>query len=831
MKWKLLFLSLLLLFINITFIYAESQNLIMNPSFEVIRNDSAINWSVYSWEKGPDAYKITPDHTQKRTGNTSILIENLIPNDVRYKQTINVNPATTYKLSCWIRTENVKTGNKGANISAEMITETSSDIKGTTNEWQYVELYGKTDKKQNSLTFTIGLGGYGSLNSGKAWFDDVQVEEVSKVPQGSRVINLFASNTGGQAGNSGNQSSNSGILFILATLLLIVGFGIYYLYKNRNTLNDTTIKATGKTPLSIIKFDHTDLIIITVMVIVYTAMTLINLGSTKAPSTSWLPQAKGDSMTLKLEKKAMISRISYFCGHGKTWAATGQYSIKYINESGDLVPLTNIQKDNMFVWKYIDVQALTDTLVVTAEDINGTLNEVAFFEEGNTSTPLKVNITETNHKKENAQKLIDEQEMAAYRPTYYNGTYFDEIYHARTAYEHIHQIEPYENTHPPLGKLLISVGILLFGMNPFGWRVVGALFGVAMLPFMYMFGRKIFANRFYAFAAAFLMMFDFMHFSQTRISTIDVYGTFFIILMYYFMYDYYVNNSFIMDFKKSIKPLLLSGLFFGLGIASKWIAIYGGAGLALLFFFSKINGIREYNKARFNKNKRRTPLLDDYLKKNILATILCGVAFFVIVPGIIYFISYLPILTLPGKTNMLAELVNYQKHMFNYHSTLKAQHSFSSPWYEWPIIYKPTWFYGGTSLPQGIGSSIVTMGNPAIWWLGIITLFTSTLISIIKWDRKMFVILAGFAFQYVPWMLVPRITWIYHFFASVPFMIIMLVYTAQYFIEKNKSFKYAFYTYLGFSALLFVIFYPVLSGLEVSKAYIDHLKWFKSWIF
>lgn len=31
---------------------------------------------------------------------------------------------------------------------------------------------------------------------------------------------------------------------------------------------------------------------------------------------------------------------------------------------------------------------------------------------------------------------------------------------------------------------------------------------------------------------------DFMHFAQTRIATIDVYITFFIILMYYFMYDY-----------------------------------------------------------------------------------------------------------------------------------------------------------------------------------------------------------------------------------------------------------------------------------------------------
>jgi len=40
------------------------------------------------------------------------------------------------------------------------------------------------------------------------------------------------------------------------------------------------------------------------------------------------------------------------------------------------------------------------------------------------------------------------------------------------------------------------------------------------------------------------MMFDFMHFSQTRIATIDSYVTLFVILMYYHMYDYFINKSY-----------------------------------------------------------------------------------------------------------------------------------------------------------------------------------------------------------------------------------------------------------------------------------------------
>ena len=110
------------------------------------------------------------------------------------------------------------------------------------------------------------------------------------------------------------------------------------------------------------------------------------------------------------------------------------------------------------------------------------------------------------------ENLIDEQSNFEYAPSFLTGFYFDEIYHARTAWEMLHRIEPYETTHPPLGKLIISSGIALFGMNAFGWRIAGALFGVALVPLMYLFGLKLFRNRFFAFSAAFLMMADFMRF-------------------------------------------------------------------------------------------------------------------------------------------------------------------------------------------------------------------------------------------------------------------------------------------------------------------------------
>ena len=50
-----------------------------------------------------------------------------------------------------------------------------------------------------------------------------------------------------------------------------------------------------------------------------------------------------------------------------------------------------------------------------------------------------------------AALLIDEQDTVPDVPSYLNSMYFDEIYHARTGYEHAHAQHTYETTHPPLG--------------------------------------------------------------------------------------------------------------------------------------------------------------------------------------------------------------------------------------------------------------------------------------------------------------------------------------------------------------------------------------------
>lgn len=72
-----------------------------------------------------------------------------------------------------------------------------------------------------------------------------------------------------------------------------------------------------------------------------------------------------------------------------------------------------------------------------------------------------------------AAALCDEADTVPASSTYFNSSYFDEIYHARTAYEHLRGVYPYEVSHPPLGKELLALGIALFGMTPLGLALHG----------------------------------------------------------------------------------------------------------------------------------------------------------------------------------------------------------------------------------------------------------------------------------------------------------------------------------------------------------------------
>ena len=579
------------------------------------------------------------------------------------------------------------------------------------------------------------------------------------------------------------------------------------------------------------RFYRRDWAALLLVTLAYACFAFSHLGDTQTALTSWTPQ-QGESVVLEADGEcAILTYLPGIAPDSAHYAARVGVNIQ-VETSQDGETWTDcgtLTDGSVFAWKQYQLSTPGRYVRLTALDGSVTLNEASLFYTG---TRVQATVLSRDPA---AQALVDEQQVVPAYTTYENSTYFDEIYHARTAYEHILGLEPYENTHPTLGKLIISLGIRIFGMNPFGWRFMGALFGVLMLPVLYHLLKQLFGRTRLCTAGTLLFAFDFMHFTQTRIATIDTYAVFFLLLMYDAMLVFLRRDLLRDSWKKLLPPLLACGVFAGLGIAAKWTAAYGALGLAALFF-GKL--LFTYWDAR-RRGEETVPLL---MKCGKLCAWCC--LFFLALPFGIYFGAFLPITTLSHNAgNLWGAFWNYQVTMFRYHSTLEATHSFASPWYEWPLDIRPIWYFAGDT--QEGYSTISAFGNPLLWWAGIPALGAAACL----WWKERFrwagLVLAGFLSVYLPWVLVPRLTFIYHYFTAVPFLVVALCgvfsllyqrggFARQLTFPGGIQCSGATLLLAAFTAaclLLFAVYFPVLSGSPTTRDYANALELFETWYF
>lgn len=569
-------------------------------------------------------------------------------------------------------------------------------------------------------------------------------------------------------------------------------------------------------PYPLKKSDILPMLIIT---IIYAAIAFLGLGSKDTPESFLVFEDSFSSAVIRLADTSVPDKLCLFTGIG-----TGKYHIKTSGDGENWIDIAEYEQKYSELLKWQTVEFPEDTqpasfISITATNPRMFLGEIKLYDASGSEIQL---VAEDGP----GEKLIDEPHLPMVDTSYLYNSYFDEIYHARTAYEHILNIYPYEVSHPPLGKITIGLGIKLFGYNPFGWRFTGTLFGVLMLPLIFIFIKNLFGKTIVAACGTLIFAFDFMHFVQTRIATIDTYGVFFIILMYYFMYRYLVQD-YDTPFRKTLLPLFLCGLFFGFGAASKWTAVYSGLGLLIIYVIRQIIRGRYYKKLGDIKAFR----------KYLAATLLVSVAFFVIIPAICYYLSYIPYGTAKGMSvseGMLRDpkylklVWDNQKFMLSYHGKLVAEHPYSSPWWQWILDLRPILYYL-KDLGGGLKSSFAAFGNPVVWWSGIGAVISLGIAVIKRRDKLAAFILVGYFAQLLPWMIISRIVFIYHYFPNVVFIVLGLSYMFNDLCEKKRSWTAgAVPLFTAAALLLFMIFYPVLTGVPISRFCSEtFLRWFE----
>lgn len=572
--------------------------------------------------------------------------------------------------------------------------------------------------------------------------------------------------------------------------------------------------------------ERKDLLPLLIILAVYAIVAFTNLGSTKDPQSFYTFEGDNDSVVIDLGEQKEISSIMYYSG-----LYPGDYDLYYSSNGSNWVRLrdANAQPDangdvndaamhqsyaDLFKWQYAsigDTSISTRFIRIVARTLPMELGELALYDEHG----RLVNVSGVD------SVLLDEQNTIPDSPSWFNSMYFDEIYHGRTAYENIKNIYPYEITHPPLGKIIISLGIRIFGMTPFGYRFMGAFFGVLMLLPLYILLKNMFGKTKVAMCGTLLFAFEFMHFTQTRIATIDTYGVFFTLLSFLFMWRW-MTAPYTAKLRTTWLDLFLCGLSFGLGCACKWTVLYAGVGLAALWLLRAIMKYRAVGLGQYGRE--------------LLGTIGLSVLFFIVIPVIIYCLSYIPYgLALGYKMPGMLTDGNYYKliwdnqvYMLTYHNGVNQTHPYSSRWYQWLFDVRPILYYlqynGETK------SAFGAFNSPLISWAGL-----AALISIVFafWKRRKpqaVLIWAGYLCQFLPWVIITRTTFAYHYFGCILFLTIAISFVFDELIERRSKNDKLVYAFTGLNTALFVLFYPVLSGVEASVQFcLNVLKWFPSW--
>ena len=562
--------------------------------------------------------------------------------------------------------------------------------------------------------------------------------------------------------------------------------------------------------------------------LVYGAFAFFRLGASQAPESFYQANTAGEWFVYRFDQPAYVSQIWSYSGMGDQYYPDGDSTVKKgcefeilaVGPDGLWENMADLHHDYVFTWSMVETNFYADSVMVRAKEDNQILSELVLKDRNGETIRGSIETGASFiYQKYSPYNALDESHMAPLtQDSYYWSMYFDEVYHGRTAFEQLHSYTIYETTHPPLGKTIISIGIALFGMNPFGWRCMGGLAGVIMVWVMYLLAKELFGNVKAAWLTAFVFAFDFMHYTQTRIATVDSYVVLFTMLMFLFMIRFaripLAENTFSQLFN-----LFMSGLFMGCAIAVKWNGAYGVIGLAAYFFVALFIKNRDYITLGGDKKEA--------IKKSALICLWCVICF-IIIPCGVYFASFAPVLYTEGVKQTVQTFINKQIQMFNYHSQLVAEHFFSSLWYTWPVIIKPIW-YSVSRFGHKV-SSISAFGNPAVWLPMLPALIYVLYKGAKEKDRSVPAIVLGYLGCLLPWVAITRLTFIYHYFPATVFGTLAIGYVINQLLKNKKAEKHI-WVYPAVVFALFVIFFPVISGLPASANYVDALELLDTWYF
>lgn len=216
---KLIFLTAIFVFFAM---HANAQNLIKNGNFSIITGNLPSEWRMDSYQKDEGVhFEVIPQEKALKLSAKQ-------DNHVYALQEVKVEKGKNYRFSAKVKTEGVGENGNGALLSLYYMIAYSEEVKGT-SDYREVELYFSSDTA--TVPVILSLGGYGKMNSGTAYFKDVEINEVASVPQGAKFYKKTAEKAPVSTPKKENKGFDYAWVYLSVFLAATLAACFYYVYK------------------------------------------------------------------------------------------------------------------------------------------------------------------------------------------------------------------------------------------------------------------------------------------------------------------------------------------------------------------------------------------------------------------------------------------------------------------------------------------------------------------------------------------------------------------------------------------------------------------------
>ncbi len=423
--------------------------------------------------------------------------------------------------------------------------------------------------------------------------------------------------------------------------------------------------------------------------------------------------------------------------------------------------------------------------------------------------------------------------------------------------------------HPPLGKFIIGAGMALFGPeSSVGWRVATALFGTACVLVLFFLAKALTGSTVFASVASFLLAIDGLGIVMSRVALLDIFLTFFVLLAFWFT---------VLDRRRHLDRLaaavarrmrddeppawgvilwnrpwvIAAGAAAGAATAVKWSGVWVLAAIGLYLVVTDALERRRLGVTFWPMDAVRQGAASFLL--------LVPVAF------VVYLASWTGWLTSDGgydrhaadsspATGFFSWVPLSLQSLWRYHETIytsmtgmSSPHSYMSPAWVWPLLWRPTSMYAGSTADGENGCTggssgcleiLYSMPNPLLWYASMAAMIYLVFRFVVARDWRHAVVLVAIAATWLPWVMYPERT-IFQFYTIVmwPFLLLALTFalrdipgTAHAPADRRLAGQRVVLVFLGVVIALSIFWYPLWSATQVPYDFYRLHNWMPGWI-